>query len=322
MRFIDLPWAALADQQSNAHRYADHELRENPYIPTLCRKLGVEDFDALWDRLAEIEPDPDPIQLLERIHQLCYHIRASSPFIREEDLRREAFMRQHIRRAQAEFNGQLLVITGGFHSYALFSHLPDAASDEALLESLPSGAQHQGIALTPFSEARLDSLTGYEAGMPSPGFYRQMWRDRQQQRENSYRVLLANATNTLRKRGQIASTADLIAVETSAQALAALRGHAEPWRLDLIDAITSSLIKEAIDPQTRHPFLDALLSVFRGDQRGALAAGMQLPPLVEDIREQLRQHSLEPSTQPAPSGSISALPPNSRAAARCTNYAC
>ncbi len=327
-RFIDLPWAALAASRTVSHRYADRELRESPYIPTLCRKLGVEDFDSLWDRLVEVDPALTPAQVLGRVHHFCYHVRASSDHISEEDLRREEFMAEQIRRAQDEFAGPILVVTGGFHNYALYARLmtddgrpttddrirnggkAEAAegqrqqttdhrpptTDDDVQRSVVSDERlvvDEGIALTPFADARLDSLTGYEAGMPSPGFYHRIWQDRALGRGASYRGLLASAVLALRGRGQIASTADLIAVETSAQALAALRGHAEVWRQDLIDAITGALIKEAIEPDTRHPFLDALLGVFRGDKRGVLADGVLLPPLVRDIREQLRAHDLE-----------------------------
>jgi hypothetical protein len=309
-RFIDLPWAELVGKDTPAHRYADGELRESPYIPTLCDKLGVEDFDSLWDTLIEIDARCSAEQILERVHHFCYHIRAGSSRIAEEDLRREAFMAEQIRRAQDEFNGPLLVVTGGFHSYALFARLNDLPAPEnqdvkgadssqfSVLGSDTEPSSDTGIALTPYADARLDNLTGYDAGMPSPGFYRRIWNDRVAGRNETYRQLLAAAVTDLRNRGQIASTADLIAVETSARALAALRGHSEVWRRDLIDAITGALIKEAIESDTRHPFLDALLTVFRGNDRGVLADGVSLPPLVYDIRNQLQIHDLEPKTRP------------------------
>ncbi|GAB4217130.1 MAG: hypothetical protein OHK0022_59050 [Roseiflexaceae bacterium] len=387
VRFIDLPWADLATARTPAHRYADGELRRSPYIPALCRELGVEDFDSLWDTLVEIDPALTPAQLLERVGQLCHHIRLSGPIPRE-DLRREAFMARQIRQALDEFPGPILVITGGFHTSGLAERLearglglearglrleardlrlveldssdafdgdldveesleardlglvesdssnafaddfdasgndsqapspkpqapspksqapspksqapspkPQASGDDSQASSLKPQASQTGIALTPYADARLDGLSGYEAGMPSPGFYAQVWRDRTEGRGESYRQLLAAAVAELRGRGQIASTADLIAVETSARALAALRGHAEVWRRDLIDAIIGALIKEAVAPGTSHPFLEALLAVFRGAGRGRLAEGTSLPPLVEDIRSQLREHGLEP----------------------------
>lgn len=311
VRFIDLPWATLATDRTPAHRYADAELRASPYIPTLCQKLGVENFDALWDTLVEIDPDLSPAQLLERVHHLCYQIRACGGHVAAEDLRREAFMAAEIRRALAETNGRLLVITGGFHSYALFARLrrlppPEAEQPEIEaappeLDAPPTEPIERGIALTPYSYQQLDNLSGYEAGMPSPGFYHQVWIERggsgHVERGDVYRKLLATTVTDLRKAGQIASTADLIAVETCAQALAALRGHAEVWRLDLIDAITGALIKDELADGIRHPFLDALLKLFRGNQRGVLAEGTTLPPLVHDIRALLHDNSLEPETR-------------------------
>lgn len=305
VRFIDLPWMELASARTVSHRYADRELRESPYIPRLCEKLGVEDFDSLWDRLIEVDPALTPAQLVERVHHFCFHVRANSSHISEEDLRREAFMARQIRSALESCDGPVLVVTGGFHSYALYAALHGFPSIEPATalhgtqetEHAPGEPQpviEHGIALTPFADLRLDSLSGYEAGMPSPGFYHQVWADRAAGKPNSYRTLLAQAVERLRERGQIASTADLIAVESVACSLAALRGQAQVWRRDLIDAIISALIKEAIEPGTQHPFLDAIFAVFRGDKRGKLADGVLLPPLVYDIQEQLKTHELEP----------------------------
>ncbi len=56
-RFIDLPWADIAAAEGEpSHRYADPELRRSRYVASLCRQLGVEDFDALWDTLFELDP--------------------------------------------------------------------------------------------------------------------------------------------------------------------------------------------------------------------------------------------------------------------------
>lgn len=300
-RFIDMPWAEFAAPGVAAHRYADGELRASPYVPTLCRRLGVEDFDALWDLLVEVDAGLRSEQIFERVHQLCFHLRAASARIGEDDLRREAYMAAQIRAAQAALGGPLLVVTGGFHSHALFELLgqgaPSAAEQAPTVQEAGEGGapDERGIALTPYADARLDGLAGYDAGMPSPGFYRQVWRDRAAGRRGSYRPLLAEAVVALRQRGQTASTADLLAVETSAQALAALRGHPEVWRRDLVDAIIGALVKEAIEPDTRHPFLDALLAVFRGSERGALAEGAALPPLARDIRRRLAELGLEPA---------------------------
>ena len=124
--FIDLPWAALARDQQGSHRYADGELRRSRYIPQLCRNLGVEDFDALWDRLFEVDPRLSVEGYLQRAHQFCYHARTLDRAVPAVDVRREAFMAGRVRAALDRLgpeDGPLLVVTGGFHAYALFARL-------------------------------------------------------------------------------------------------------------------------------------------------------------------------------------------------------
>ena len=312
-RFIDLPWADVAAEQVPSHRYADGELRGSRYVAMLGQKLGVENFDDLWDTLFEIENDLSVAQYLERCHHFCFHVRITGGQPSAADRQREAFMAAEIRRAMEERAGKILVVTGGFHSYALFAQVFNLPFEEAITDDFPHPPpshsstlqlsnspipvpNDRGIALTPYSYRRLDSLTGYEAGMPNPGFYHHVWQDRLAGERSTYRKLLARTAETLRQRGQIVSAADLIAVEMTAQGLAALRGHEEVWRRDLIDGIIGALLKDEMAYGQMHPFLAAVYEVFRGDQRGYLAAGTELPSLVHDILKLLHEHHLDPMT--------------------------
>ncbi len=367
-RFIDLPWSEIATAKSLSHRYADAELRCSGYVEVLCRELGVEDFNALWDTLCEIDANLPLEEYLRRAHTLCGLIRLADGHVPAEDRRREAYMAEQIQQAAAELEGPLVVVTGAYHSYALFARLngqpfvglddptPDEwhsmvheslnptipTSAEPTVQDAPVGAtppdgpldqdepggaapsdanaadETTGIALTPYSYERLDSLRGYEAGMPNPGFYHQVWLDRQTPhgeappakqghaaaeghaggrrsgRGQTYRQLLAEVSRQLRQRGQRVSTADLIAVETTALGLAALRGHSEVWRWDLVDAVTGALVKEELAIGAAHPFLEAVHEALRGNRRGLIAEGARVPPLVQDIRHTLAQLDLEP----------------------------
>lgn len=304
--FIDLPWSKMATTKTAHHRYSDRELRQSQYVSQLCETLGIEGLDHLWDHLFEIDPAITLETYLDRAHQFCFHCRAlDEPTL--EDQQREAFMTEKIRQAIARYGGQILVVTGGFHSYALHTQLlnpptePQASLVFSYLEQcLKPAIVQQGIALTPFSYDRLDSLTGYDAGMPNPGFYHQVWQHRYQSSAQEdtythnaiYREVFAQIVTALRSHQQLISAADLIAVESAAHALAALRSHAEIWRQDIIDAIVTSLIKEEVT--TTHPLLRAVHEVFRGSERGKLAAGISVPPLVQEIKQQLKQHDLEP----------------------------
>jgi hypothetical protein len=158
-------------------------------------------------------------------------------------------------------------------------------------------AKVRGIALTPYSYERLDSLTGYESGMPTPGFYHQVYTDRRNNKSESYRVLLTKTISNLRKKkGQQISSADLIAVETSACALAALRGHKEVWRLDLIDGVISAILKDERNFDIPHPFLLAIEESLRGDMVGRLSDKASLPPLVLEVESKLRQWDIYPQS--------------------------
>ena len=304
--FIDLPWAEMAALEQVSHRYADPQLRRSAYVETLCQELGVEDFDALWDTLAEQDPELSVADYLERFHSFCLHARLLDETDRVVDRQREAFMARRVREAVDTVEGRLLVVTGGFHCYALYARINGLPFEEEAGggkgrgkgKGRGRGTSDRGIALTPYSYAHLDRLTGYNAGMPSPGFYHQVWADRQQGRALDHRSLLMSVARALRGRGQAASSADLIAVEIMARGLASLRGHPQVWRADLLDGITGALVKEELDLGCGHPMLDAVLEVFRGDRRGVLAEGTRLPPLVHDVERLLQEHDLVPQATP------------------------
>ncbi len=297
LRFIDLPWSSVADTDRSTHRYTDAKLRRGRYVRALCERLQVEDFDDLWDRIIESHQDITLADYLNRAHSLCLNIRQWEQNISASDRQREAFMTKQIDIAWREFQGPILVVTGGFHSGALAARSEGFAcagiDDTDVPEPVAIEAANRGIVLTTYSYDQLDSLTGYDAGMPNPGFYEHAWRQRQAGEVFNHQPLLLRLVEALRERNQILSTADLIAVETSAQALAALRGRQHVWRRDLIDAVTSSLIKDELEYGCESPFVDAVHAVLRGKRRGQLAEGARVPPLVSDIRQQLEMLELQ-----------------------------
>ena len=325
VEFMDMPWRQMAAVTTRQHRYADGELRENRFIPTVCKKLGLESFDELWDEFIESQQSLDLQEYMKRCHHLCYQMRHSQPVVDDDDIVRERFMADHIKRVMDKVKGRVLVIAGGFHCHALYERINGLldpteditagngtaqAQDSANAQDTedaqdPADAQgtadtqgpakapmpadidkcEWGIALTPYSYQRLDSLTGYDAGMPSPGFYHQIFTDRQNGGDSTqtYRKLLFSAATALRGRKQQISSADLIAVEISAQALARLRGHENVWRSDLIDGIMSALVKDEITSGVEHPMLTAIHDALRGEASGKLAAGTTLPPLLHYV---------------------------------------
>ncbi|MGL4464540.1 MAG: DUF5682 family protein, partial [Planctomycetia bacterium] len=341
--FIDQPWIDQADRAPTPQRYSDGPLRRGAYVDRLCDRLGVDDFDALWDELFEVDGDLTPAEYLRRAHHFCLHLRALEGVASPQDVDREAYMAARIAEQVRAFPaGPIVVVTGGFHSSALLQRLEhperfpaappppqpptrDPADSFTDPPDAPTDAPTEhGIALTPYSYERLDRATGYDAGMPHPGFYDLVWRARtspavgaaaQSDADPFHRRMLARAAGELRRRRQIVGTADLVAVELAAQGLARLRGRREVWRTDLRDAVIGALVKDDLSAVGRHPFLEAVDEVFRGDARGRLAPGCPRPPLVEDVHRQLQSVGLS-LDGPAVEETFDLLDPAGRAASR------
>lgn len=308
-RFIDMPWHQLAGFSARKHRYSDANFRGNPYILALCKKLGLQGFDELWDVLFELDPIEDWRAYVERCRSLCDKMRELDEWDDRENELRERFMAAEIRKAQRDFGPRLLIVTGAYHSSGLEAllatdlpgdkskELPEPQEDLDELDEVPQIVRH-GIALTPFTYPRIDRLSGYPAGLQGPALYEALWDARRQDLPFDAGKMLAAIIAELRRRDQIASTADVMAVETTARALALIRGRREIWRFDLLDALSSSLIKEAQDAEYDHPFLMVARQIMTGDRRGSIDARAGLPPLVHDVKKSLDELGLSPEDEP------------------------
>ena len=75
--------------------------------------------------------------------------------------------------------GPIVVITGGLHTPALLATRDLPAGKPPPSPAAGSSARQAGSAyLIRYGFRQLDRLSGYAAGMPSPGFYDQLWQTR------------------------------------------------------------------------------------------------------------------------------------------------
>ncbi|WP_404816408.1 DUF5682 family protein [Streptomyces thermolineatus] len=337
VRFIDLPaWHPAFAERTN--RYAEATAR-------LCRHFSVDSVDALWDRLFETEdgdasgdgggdgPGAGSGDGTARRLEAYFDLVRGEAKADAGDRAREEYMAAWVRAALREAGERpVLVVTGGFHTPALraLAALPEPCGDSTAedggpgpegggraaggggwpgVPAPPEGAL-AGSFLVPYSFRRMDAFTGYQSGMPSPGYYQQVWEHGP--REAADRLLRA-AAERLRARSLPVSTADLIAARTRARGLAALRGHPHPTRLDVLDGLAGALVSEALDqplPWTRrgplaagtHPVVAEMLAVCGGTgegpeggwgRTGRLHPGTPAPPLVHDVAAQLERLGLD-----------------------------
>ncbi|WP_329792950.1 DUF5682 family protein [Lentzea sp. DG1S-22] len=289
VRFIDLPaWHEAFRDVSN--RYADAELRYTEVVERLCAEFSVDNVDVLWDHLFESQDEPEGMAEY-------FDLLRGTATADEGDSAREEYMARWVRAAVRDAGDRpVVVVTGGFHTAALKAKL-DGSTEWPDVPERERGASY----LVPYSHARLDAFTGYQSGMPSPGYYQQVWETGARRAAD---WLVESVATRLRKRQQPVSTADLIAAHTQAGALARLRGHRNLARTDVLDGLTSALISEDLTqppPWTRrgtlqpgaHPALVEMLGALRGDKAGRLHPSTPAPPLVHAVQELLSTHGLD-----------------------------
>lgn len=286
LRFIDLPaWhPALAEVRN---RYADAEARYNEVTGRLCRTFAVDNVDALWDHLFEIEPAGG---LAERLAAYFDLVRGDTR-TGADDMAREAYMARWVRAAVADAGDRpVVVVTGGFHRPALIRLAEQGDRSWPEVPQPPVGAA-VGSYLVPYSFRRLDAFDGYQSGMPSPGYYQHLWESGP---ADAARGLTEAVTTRLRARRQPVSTADLIAARATADGIALMRGHPHPARVDVLDGLASALVSEAIEVPLpwsargplqagHHPVIVEMIAALSGDRAGRLHPSTPLPPLVHAV---------------------------------------
>ena len=205
----------------------------------------------------------------------------------------------------------VVVVTGGFHAMALLDCL-DATEHAAWLPE-PQPQPGGPAWLIRYDLARLDALRGYGAGMPSPGLWQRAWRartgasplvgsgtgSRRAKRRTARPVpepagaarafattVVIDVATALRELGEPLGTAQVLATVEQAMRLAALRDRAWPGRCDILDALTSCLVKD--ETGLSGNLGAAVASVLAASDAGYVPEGTAIPPLVSQVRDRLR----------------------------------
>jgi hypothetical protein len=265
---------------------SDWRLDHNAYVSELCTRRGVADGYALWDALFESQADASDWRgFFDSVGLYCRHTREvadPAELAADGTLAREAHMRACLSEAKARADGPIAVITGGFHTPALRD--PDPADARARVSAPAPNAY-----LVRYGFRQLDAYSGYGAGLPHPGWYDRVWRGGAAGLATASDDLLAEFAAHLRAtRPQLAlSTPSLASAVLAARRLAALRDLPAAGRSEIIDAVRSTGVKEALD-LGRAPLLDLLHAFLTGDALGDLPSHAAQPPIVESVRDRAR----------------------------------
>ncbi len=284
VRAIDLPLAiSLADNgegdESGELRLVDHPVGDP--LAALAAAAGDPDPERWWDDVIEHRGDGAPA--FEAIAEAMSAVRGGPEAGSLREARREAHMRQALRRARIDGFERIAVVCGAWHVPALTEPLPTAAIDAHTLRGLAK--VKVGVSWVPWTNRRLASTTGYGAGVRSPGWYAHVFRHPGAPGISRWFV---GAARLLRDRGLSASPDHLIAATRTASALATLRLRPRPGLdevLDAADTVMAGSVGLAL--------IDRELIV--GDAIGEVPDDAPQVPLARDIAAQQRWVRLRPS---------------------------
>lgn len=301
LHFIDLPHWYYRTSEDNAPATVATLKRPQRYtrvMSALKQRFHCDSDDTLWDHLFESVDATDHQALSERLTTYFAELRGND-LGSEQDQLREKHMADWLNWADVNFE-RVLVVCGGWHKPALekaLSEQRNQAGNDANppITPIADKAARTGSYLVPYAFRQVDALGGYLSGMPSPDYYQWVW---DTNTEQAGQQAIKKIVQRIRKADVPLSTADLLGLTHAAISLAHLRGHAHPLRTDVLDALQTSVIKEALHApapwsdrqrlqQSDHPVIRAALLALTGEKRGRLASETPLPPLLKDVEQRL-----------------------------------
>ncbi|WP_374687299.1 DUF5682 family protein [Promineifilum sp.] len=269
----------------------------------LAAVAGFDGYELWWN--AAVEQRRDAGGLFDAVLEMVGELRRAAGVAVGDDPahlmaeRREAAMRDRIRRAATAGHRRIASVCGAWHAPALVDALAgDGAADEALLRDLP--AVEVAATWTPWTYGRLSQSSGYGAGIASPGWYDHLWTMggvetfRRNVSTEMSAHWLTGVARLLRDAGFDVSAAHVIEGVRLAEALAALRGRPFPGLDELEEATQSVLCGGDAEPLQ---LIRRKLVV--GERMGVVPPDVPAVPLQRDLQAQAVRLSLRPDPEPS-----------------------
>ncbi|WP_326728761.1 DUF5682 family protein [Streptomyces phaeochromogenes] len=257
-------------------------------LAVLAETAGYDDAERWWEDVIEHRgaSDGDAFAPFEVLGEAMGALReAFGSGGHERDLVREAYMRLQVRAAQREFGDDVAVVCGAWHVPALRQRTTVAA-DRALLKGLPKAKAD--MTWVPWTHRRLSRMSGYGAGIDSPGWYGHLFgaADRPIER------WMTKVARLLRDEDRPVSSAHVIEAVRLADTLAAMRGRPLPGLTETTDAVRAVMCEGSDVPLS---LVHDRLVV--GDVLGEVPAAAPAVPLQRDLDRLQRRLRLKPEAQ-------------------------
>lgn len=321
VRFCDLPGSAVlaaeaepgdsVDPLAHLAAAAGYDDAERWWDAVVESTTDIDVFDALTEAMAALRETPDneaqEIELLEPSDEqlelesagpddefggsaapIARRRRPTPAAIDAHTLRREAYMRQTMRKALKGGSRRLAVVCGAWHAPALAGKLGPAAPDARLLKGMPK--VKATVTWVPYTHSRLAASSGYGAGVDSPGWYHHLFTapDRPIAR------WLTKVAGVLRAHDLPVSSAHVIEAVRLAETLAALRQRPLAGLSEVTEAVRAVMCGG--DETMVHVVTTELVV---GEALGAVPENAPTVPLDADLRARVRRlrMKLEPTAR-------------------------
>ncbi|PAC33212.1 DUF5682 family protein [Flectobacillus sp. BAB-3569] len=250
VRMLDLPLAIGFQQKKNEKENetieeADSEEKE-PVAPPPIHKdpiayfaeiAGYDNSELWWEHHFEHNYiSNNAKEHFDAVMLMMSELRQANipSVLDEENIAREAYMREIIRKAQNELYSNIVVVCGAWHAPALLDVNTTAKADTKLLKSLPKTKIKVATTWIPWTNQRLSMHSGYGAGITSPGWYDFLW---EKGNNPDFAIeWLSHVARLFRKRQVDISTAHVIEAFRLAETLTSLRGLSRIGLLELNEA--------------------------------------------------------------------------------------
>ena len=255
-------------------------------VALLASAAGESDPERWWEDMVEHRAGPDPEDAFRAVAEAMVAVRGTAPPPSGHEARREAAMREAIRRARAEGVGPVAVVCGAWHVPALTDlDQPGAArADQQLHRS--SNKAKVAVTWVPWTHRRLASASGYGAGVASPGWYDHVFAHRAGELLPRW---FTRAAQLLRGADHPVSPEHVIAAVRLADGLAGLRCRPHPGLDEALDAAHAVLTEGRPGPLA---LVNDHLVV--GDELGRVSPRTPMVPLARDLQDQQRRLRLRP----------------------------
>jgi hypothetical protein len=309
-RFIDLPMVHVLawQKQRRIAREAEHEAEAalakqeekskldlprqiSDPLDVLAEAAGYTDGEAWWNHWVEERGDGEGVFAAISEAMLVVRQELGDERYEQEDKalqeeRREAYMRQCIRAAEKEGYAKIAVICGAWHLAGLQDQSKTVKTDTATLKALPKLKTQ--TTWVPWTYRHLSMASGYGAGIAAPGWYAHLWQCYSSGKPRSI-GWLARVAKLMREHELDCSSAHMIEASRLADALAVMRGHAQPGLTELQEACRTVLMMGDEAPMA---FIHDALVV--GDRLGNVPSTVPVVPLQRDLEQQQKSLRLKP----------------------------